>query len=328
MNLKLAQKLIKIEEEKTFCVEHVLRHWDLSSITFSDSAKKENAAIAFIKKCFDYGIYLGENSFLNNEPFTSVWHNKTNRTEYLSGLLGWDLKLVQKDSIVDFCDKLYSIGYDIENNLSEEVTTLRQDYTKAVECFFEKLSDEFEGILLIKPFGYEDYVSKHSDKDLIYAYEDKILAEINEFEGTLFGNHNLPSRLAISNVGYYDKEQDVLPFLSLIGVLYIQGKISTEYNNTNELQFDLGKLDLNSKLSVDPIFEVEEDSWIGYFYENLKSDTSLELSNIELKLIKERSFKKDQFYTFQEFMNSKNKENIDIVSRKIRLKLKKKNNQK
>jgi hypothetical protein len=314
-------KTINLNQESNACVKHLLKYWDLSSISFVNPEKTGDAPTEFILECFTLGTYLGEHYFYLNKPFQNASDMKFNRRSYLTDLLCWNHEHIEKDSLYSFLDGLSKMEYMYSNIQDKETKIHRNDYPKTVENLYNKLSKTFKGIKEAKPFGYKDYISKHFDKELIYAYEDQIQENMDDFEGHFFApsSNCFASRIAISKTGYYDVEQGDPPYFSLIGALYVQGRFSIEYINSSELLLDLNKINLNSDLSFKNINNAEQDSWFDFFYESIETTKPTEQ---DLKLVANKKY--NEFYTFDQYMTSLNEDNVDPTSRKIRLLIKKK----
>jgi hypothetical protein len=320
------KKIVDVNAELDFCISHVQKIWDLSTLEFKDKNLTNDVQSAFITTCFNYGRDLARSAFYDNQVFHSAMMICSERENYLSDILDIDFMLVSHDPIVSLLSNIYKKRNQFEKIIDKKTNGFLKNFTKATNHFIENLNDMFDGIDSIKPYGYKSYISKHDDKELIYGYEDKLKIEVDSFDGHYIdcSMHDFASRIAISNTGYQDVEQGYTPHFTLVGALFIQGRSIVEFNNHVKAMNVINSLDIGAlpfSDNIDLVSVIENlPSYRFFMYKN----ESYDLNDDQITTL--GKFKnKDVEYSYQEYIDSKDLNNIDITSRKIRLMLKKKN---
>jgi hypothetical protein len=263
---------INTQSEINACIEHVQKYWDFTNISFKDKTRTDNAYIVFMNECFNFGLEVGDSSFMDDKAFTHAHSMQADRSGYLTDVMGWDYKIACADSTIVFLNTIFNTQYIYKEAIEKEKKGFLNDYTDAVEHLIEKLNLIFDNIENLKPFNYEEYTSQHTGKDLIYGREDNIDDLMNEFDGHRFivNSHLFPARIDIGNTSYMDIDQGINPSLSLIGAIYIQAKLTIEYNNSQEFMAEARALKLDAPLSIAPLFFEQDngkESWLSFFNE-------------------------------------------------------------
>lgn len=310
--------LLNLNAEQQYCIDYILKFWDLSSIEFKDPDKSGDPKEAFIKECFDYGTHIARSSFYETYFFHHVYEHEIDRINYLKDIGGISFSAASKEPIVLFLRTFTRLESAYSELVNKKTNNLLNNFVDATEDCFSLLTNTFSGIQKIKPIGFDEYAEKYEGfgTELIHAYQHKARKNKSFFQGTSFtdSQFNFAERTSLGNVSYQELEQGFPSFKELIGCLLTQAKTLKAFNNSIQASLIIDNIALK-----DEFFEQEfnindlktEFKPVLFFAKNIIKE---KIYDFEQSEIDQMSFK----YSFKEYLAAVNEQDDSEKSKAIR----------
>jgi hypothetical protein len=230
-------------DELTACTELLEQSWNVSRLSFNEGHERvdQTPARRLVELVFEKAAQVGENGYVGQD-LRHQFHSKVvARKEYLMSE-GCSSSIDLFDGIAVMLSRLSTA--DIGKPLHDAV----------LNGLRERIDQEISGVDFIAPLNYGAFMTHFRQSDDLRPGEEarKISEEnadilLKSFKGSeSIAMSSFPEDLSMHSVGFFDKQLNYAPCVSLMSALISQSLSTKLVNNTVELCRELRAIDLRA----------------------------------------------------------------------------------